>query len=56
MKPWQVVLLLWIAAAFAGIVVAQFSTNALFDLGVAAGLTLLGVLLIRRSKPGSSQK
>lgn len=50
MKTWQVVILLWIAAAFAGIIAAQFSTNALFDLGVAAGLTLLGVLLIRWGK------
>ena len=50
MKPWQTVILAWIAAAFAGVIVAQMSTDAWTDVCIAGILTLLAVLVIRRSK------
>ena len=50
MKPWQVVILCWLVAAFAGVLCAKISTNGLVDLGIAAGITLLGVFLIRKGQ------
>lgn len=52
MKTWQVVILAWVVAAFAGVLAAKFSTNTLVDLGIAAGITLLAILLIRGRRAG----
>lgn len=50
MKPWQMVILIWVTAAFAGVVAVQMSTNDWTDVCIAGVITLLGVLLIRRGK------
>ncbi len=50
MKTWQVVVLVYLVAAVVGVEVGLYHLPAWLDAVAALGITLLGVLLIRRLK------